>query len=136
MQSDVKAIIDGEALDALVGRDGWHAAVAELRQGGNFIVLTDLCGADYPGRPDRFEVVAHLYDPKGARRVRIRTRCCEADPTVPSIADIYPAADWYEREAFDMFGICFAGHPDLTRILCDDGVGGHPLRKDFPRGGL
>ena len=96
--------------------------------------LIDLCGADYPERKRRFDVVYHLLSYTKNARVRIKIETDEDTP-VPSVVDVFPNADWYEREAFDMFGIFFEGHPDLRRILTDYGFHGHPLRKDFPMTG-
>jgi NADH-quinone oxidoreductase subunit C len=96
-----------------------------------FEVLIDICGVDFPERDKRFEVVYHLLSPRRNQRVRVK---CEADEdtAVPSVVDVFPAANWFEREAYDMYGILFSGHPDLRRILTDYGFQGHPLRKDFP----
>jgi NADH-quinone oxidoreductase subunit C len=99
-----------------------------------FQQLIDLCGADYPQRPLRFDVVYHLLSMTKNRRVRLKIETDEDTP-VPSAVGVYPAADWFEREAFDMFGIFFAGHPDLRRLLTDYGFHGHPMRKDFPMTG-
>jgi len=96
-----------------------------------FISLIDICGVDYPGDNLRFEVVYHLLSPKQNARIRIKLRTDEETP-VPSITSIYPGAEWFEREAYDMYGILFTGHPDLRRILTDYGFDGYPLRKDFP----
>ncbi len=105
-----------------------------LRDVEGFQQLTDLCGADYPEREQRFDVVYHLLSMTRNRRVRIKVRTDE-DTAVPSIVGVFAAADWYEREAFDMYGIFFDNHPDLRRILTDYGFHGHPLRKDFPMTG-
>jgi len=96
-----------------------------------FEQLIDICGVDYPERARRFDVVYHLLSPRRNQRVRIK---CEADEDtpVPSVVELFPAANWYEREAYDMYGILFSGHPDLRRILTDYGFRGYPLRKDFP----
>ena len=96
-----------------------------------FAVLIDICGVDYPEREKRFEVVYHLLSPRLNQRVRVKLSTDEATP-IASVNDIYPAANWYEREAYDMFGIRFSGHPDLRRLLTDYGFQGYPLRKDFP----
>ncbi len=96
-----------------------------------FVCFTDLCGVDYPAREKRFEVVYHLLSPYINARVRIKVPVAEGE-SVPSCIEIFPGADWFEREAWDMYGIVFAGHPDLRRILTDYGFQGHPLRKDFP----
>ena len=94
-------------------------------------VLIDICGVDYPEREKRFEVVYHLLSPRLNQRIRVKTATDEATP-VASVVEIFPAANWFEREAYDMFGIRFSGHPDLRRLLTDYGFQGYPLRKDFP----
>lgn len=99
-----------------------------------FQQLINLSGADYPQRTKRFDVVYHLLSMTKNHRVRITVHTDEDTP-VPSICPAYPNADWYEREAFDMYGIFFSGHPDLRRILTDYGFHGYPLRKDFPMTG-
>jgi NADH-quinone oxidoreductase subunit C len=99
-----------------------------------FTTLIDICGADYPERLKRFDVVYHLLSMQLNQRIRIKVETDEETP-VPSIAGIFPCADWFEREAFDMYGILFANHPDLRRLLTDYGFQGHPLRKDFPLSG-
>ncbi len=99
-----------------------------------YICFLDLCGVDYPVREKRFEVVLHLLSPKHNRRIRVKTAVDEDTP-VPSLCEVFPAADWFEREAYDLFGILFSNHPDLRRILTDYGFSGHPLRKDFPMSG-
>jgi NADH-quinone oxidoreductase subunit C len=96
-----------------------------------FKLLVDLCGVDWPQRPLRFDVVYHLLSLKHNQRVRVKIPTDEAT-TVPSITGVYSAAGWFEREAWDMYGILFSGHPDLRRLLTDYGFEGHPLRKDFP----
>jgi NADH-quinone oxidoreductase subunit C len=99
-----------------------------------FTILIDICGVDFPNRPRRFDVVYHLLSIAKNRRIRVKIETEETAP-VPSVASVYPAANWFEREAFDMYGIFFEGHPDLRRILTDYGFHGHPLRKDFPMTG-
>jgi NADH-quinone oxidoreductase subunit C len=96
-----------------------------------FISFIDICGADYPGREKRFDVVYHLLSPQHNRRIRIKVEADEVTP-VPSIIGIFPGANWFERETYDMYGVLFSGHPDLRRILTDYGFEGHPFRKDFP----
>ncbi len=96
-----------------------------------FSVLIDLCGVDYPARGKRFDVVYHLLSMHNNTRIRVKTKVGEEE-TIPTVTSVYPAADWFEREAFDMYGIVFAGHPDLRRILTDYNFEGYPLRKDFP----
>src|ERR1700722_18846061 len=100
-----------------------------------FICFTDLCGADYPEREKRFDVVYQLLSPKKNLRIRVKVQTDEATP-VPSVVSVFPAADWCERETYDLFGVLFDGHPDLRRILTDYGFEGHPLRKDFPMTGF
>ena len=101
----------------------------------DFICFIDLCGVDYPRRVKRFDVVLHLLSPKLNHRVRVKVATDEETP-VPSLVDVFPAANWFEREAYDLYGILFTGHPDLRRILTDYGFEGHPLRKDFPMTGF
>jgi NADH-quinone oxidoreductase subunit C len=100
-----------------------------------FLNITDICGADYPEREKRFDVVYHLLSPRHVRRVRVKVEAGEQD-SVPSITGVFPGANWFEREAYDMYGIVFTGHPDLRRLLTDYGFQGHPLRKDFPLTGF
>ena len=95
----------------------------------------DLCGVDYPGRTERFEVVYHLLSPRKNQRIRVKISTDEAT-AVPSVIEVFPSANWYEREAYDMYGILFSDHPDLRRILTDYGFQGFPLRKDFPLTGF
>lgn len=100
-----------------------------------FINFIDLCGVDYPNRIERFEVVYHFLSPKQNLRIRVKISTDEKTP-VASLCDVFPGADWFEREAYDMYGILFVGHPDLRRILTDYGFEGYPLRKDFPLTGF
>jgi len=108
-----------------------------LRDDSNcqFKVLVDICGVDYPERAQRFDVVYHFLSPVQNQRVRVKVETDEVTP-VPSLTGVYPTANWYEREAWDMYGIYFSDHPDLRRILTDYGFQGHPLRKDFPLTGF
>ena len=99
-----------------------------------FQQLIDLCGVDYPDRPLRFDVVYHLLSLAKNHRVRVKVQTDE-DTAVPTIISVHPCAEWFEREAFDMFGVTFSGHPDLRRLLTDYGFQGYPLRKDFPMTG-
>ncbi len=96
-----------------------------------FACLIDVCGVDYPGRAERFEVVYHLLSPTQNERIRVKLTTDETT-AVESSVELFPAANWFEREAYDMYGILFDKHPDLRRILTDYGFVGHPLRKDFP----
>ena len=100
-----------------------------------FISIIDVCGVDYPERAQRFDVVYHLLSPQQNLRIRVRVVTDEVTP-VPSITGVFPGADWFEREAYDLYGILFSGHHDLRRILTDYGFDGHPLRKDFPLTGF
>ena len=100
----------------------------------NFSTLVDLTAVDYPERPKRFEVVYHFLSMFQNHRIRLKMAIRE-DEIVPSITEVHPSANWFEREVFDMFGILFSGHPDLRRILTDYGFRGYPLRKDFPTTG-
>jgi NADH-quinone oxidoreductase subunit C len=110
------------------------AVLTALRDELQFHQLIDLCGADYPQRPKRFDVVYHLLSMTQNRRVRVKVETDE-DTAVPSVTPVFPVADWFEREAFDMYGVFFEGHPDLRRLLTDYGFHGHPMRKDFPMTG-
>lgn len=96
-----------------------------------FVSFIDICGADYPEREKRFDVVYHLLSPYKNSRIRVKVQVDEATE-VPTAIPVFPAADWFEREVYDLYGVVFSGHPDLRRILTDYGFSGHPLRKDFP----
>ncbi|MGX5666321.1 NADH-quinone oxidoreductase subunit C [Rhizobium daejeonense] len=100
-----------------------------------FVNLIDICGVDYPEREDRFDVVYHLQSPRQNLRIRVKVATGEDKP-VPSACSVFPGADWFERETWDMYGVLFTDHPDLRRILTDYGFEGHPLRKDFPTTGF
>lgn len=109
-------------------------ALTFLRDVHQFQQLIDVTAVDYPERGRRFDVVYHLLSMTRNLRCRVKIETDE-DSAVPSVTGVYPCADWYEREAFDMYGVFFEGHPDLRRILTDYGFHGHPLRKDFPMTG-
>ncbi len=109
--------------------------LTELRDAYAFRSLVDICGVDWPERAKRFDVVYHLLSLTRNQRVRVKIQVGE-DESVASSVGIYPAANWFERETFDMYGVSFDGHPDLRRILTDYGFSGHPLRKDFPLTGF
>jgi NADH-quinone oxidoreductase subunit C len=118
------------------------ATATKLRDQHRFEQLIDLCGVDYAAYADkplegaRFAVVAHLLSVEHNWRLRVRAFCRDDEfPVMPSLVEVWPAANWFEREAFDLFGIMFEGHPDLRRILTDYGFIGHPFRKDFPLSG-
>ncbi len=100
-----------------------------------FVSIIDVTAVDWPSREKRFDVVYHLLSPSKNARIRIKVETDEATP-VPSIVDVFPGADWFERETYDLYGVLFTGHPDLRRILTDYGFQGHPLRKDFPLSGF
>ncbi|MGQ0742330.1 MAG: NADH-quinone oxidoreductase subunit C [Alphaproteobacteria bacterium] len=100
-----------------------------------FSLLVDITGVDYPNRAKRFDVVYHLLSIHLNQRIRVKVQTDE-ESAVPSCASIWPAANWFEREAYDMYGILFSDHPDMRRILTDYGFSGHPLRKDFPLTGF
>ena len=122
-----------DQLEMQVDKDRLLEVLSSLKDGElcQFRQLTDIAGVDYPNRFPRFEVVYHLLDFKQNIRLRVKTKISE-DDTIPSITGIYPSANWYEREAFDMYGINFTDHPDLRRLLTDYNFEGYPLRKDFP----
>jgi NADH-quinone oxidoreductase subunit C len=105
--------------------------LAWLQGPGDFKILVDLCGLDWPQRAKRFDVVYHLLSLTRNLRIRVKAEVGEGE-TINSCIAIYPAAGWFERETFDMYGVAFEGHPDLRRILTDYGFSGYPLRKDFP----
>jgi NADH-quinone oxidoreductase subunit C len=120
---------------ALVRREKIVEICAFLRDDPEllFDLAMDLTGVDYLGEVPRFEVVYHLYSLERKHRVRIKVRLHEEDPTIDSVASVWPGMNWYEREAYDMYGIVFRNHPNLKRILMYEGFVGHPLRKDYPK---
>lgn len=130
------AVAYGE-LNVVAEADRIEAVMKFLRDDKKcqFINIIDVCGVDYPTREKRFDVVYHLLSPKKNLRVRVKAMTDEATP-VPSICGIFPGANWFEREAYDMYGILFTGHPELRRLLTDYGFEGYPLRKDFPLTGF
>jgi NADH-quinone oxidoreductase subunit C len=103
--------------------------------GCRFVSLIDVTAVDYPGREMRFDVTYHLLSPIANTRIRLRVMAAETTQ-VPSIIGVFPGADWFERETYDLYGVIFVGHPDMRRILTDYGFDGHPLRKDFPLTGF
>jgi NADH-quinone oxidoreductase subunit C len=100
-----------------------------------FVNFTDVTAVDYPGRENRFDVIYHFLSPVLNARVRLRGEANETTQ-VPSIINVFPGADWFERETYDLYGVIFTGHPDMRRLLTDYGFDGHPLRKDFPTTGF
>ena len=127
------ATVEKGELCIIVQRPAIYRVMSFLRDDANcqFRVLVDICGVDYPERPERFEVVYHLLSVKHNQRIRVKLTADEDTP-VPSVTAIYPTAGWFEREVWDLYGVFFANHPDLRRILTDYGFDGHPQRKDFP----
>jgi NADH-quinone oxidoreductase subunit C len=148
-EQDVLAVeLRGEFGDAIEGarifagdlaleieRDRIAEVCASLREKHGFTYMVDLCGVDYPEREPRFEVVYQLHRFEDNRRIRLRVKTDEGDP-VPTVSGVWRAAGWPEREVWDMYGVSFAGHADMTRILTWEGFNGHPLRKDFPVEGI
>jgi NADH-quinone oxidoreductase subunit C len=131
----VESVLAFGELTLTVDRERIVEIMAKLKQEPyRFHQLIDVCGADYPKRAQRFDVVYHLLSLTQNIRLRVKVQTDEVLP-VPSIRSVYPNADWYEREAFDMYGMLFSNHPDLRRLLTDYGFQGHPLRKDFPMTG-
>ena len=129
--SILSVALGGGELTLTIKRDDNLAVLQHLRDIEGFSSFVDVCGVDYPERVERFDVVYHLLSMNKNIRVRVKLSTDEDTP-VASASALWPAADWFEREAFDMYGILFSGHPDLRRILTDYGFHGHPLRKDFP----
>jgi NADH-quinone oxidoreductase subunit C len=115
-------------------RDRIIEVLTALKDRFGFQQLLDVCGVDYPDRAERFDVVYHLLSLTRNARIRVKVTTDEVQP-VPSVIEVYPSACWFEREAFDMYGMLFSNHPDLRRLLTDYGFQGHPLRKDFPMTG-
>jgi NADH-quinone oxidoreductase subunit C len=141
-EAAIKAALGALALDTqvahgevgvVVDRAEVLPALTRLRDDPacRFEVLIDICGVDYPSRAQRFDVVYHLLSMSLNQRARVKVMADDVVP-VPSAIPVYPAANWFEREAYDMYGVLFSGHPDLRRLLTDYGFQGHPLRKDFP----
>ena len=144
--TELKGIIEAQLGDELIAADHAYGELSItvpatllprlllwLRDdpGTLFKELVDICGVDYPDREQRFDVVYHLLSMHHNQRLRVRVLTDEQTP-VPSVTGIFRSAGWFEREAWDMYGIMFADHPDLRRLLTDYGFEGHPLRKDFP----
>ena len=145
LQIEIARALDGALLGATVANGELSILVVRTRivevlmalRGDPAIEMTqlvDLCGVDYPDRPERFDVVYNLLSLKHNTRLRVKLQVDEGKP-VDSVVSVYPAAGWFERECWDLFGIPFSNNPDLRRILTDYGFEGHPLRKDFPLSG-
>lgn len=146
LEAEVKRALGNALIDATIARGElcvqvYRGRIVEclkiLRDDSEIAMsqLMDLCGADYPGRPERFEVVYNLLSLRRNWRMRIKVRTDEKT-SVPTVTSVYSAAGWFERECWDLYGVAFDGHPDLRRILTDYGFEGHPLRKDFPLTGF
>lgn len=138
--ADLKSVLGADLLDHVfavdedsitVKRDALGGVMVALRDRLEYQQLMEIAGVDYLDRPERFEVVYHLLSVTKNHRLRVRVSTDEATP-VPTVVNIWPVAGWLEREVFDMYGVLFAGNPDLRRILTDYGFEGHPQRKDFP----
>ena len=129
--------LDRGELTLTIAADTLPRAAEFLREDPQceFRLLMDICGVDWPKREKRFDVVYHLLSMSRNQRIRLKVMTDEQTP-VPSIAQVYPTANWFERETYDMYGVVFSDHPDLRRILTDYGFEGHPLRKDFPLTGF
>ncbi|MFO0987889.1 MAG: NADH-quinone oxidoreductase subunit C [Alphaproteobacteria bacterium] len=136
-QDLVGADVKHGELTIVVSRPAIAKVLKTLRDDADFrfTILVDVCGADWPEREQRFDVVYHLLSLSQNQRIRVKVTTNEDTP-VPSVTGVFSSAGWYEREAWDLYGILFADHPDLRRILTDYGFEGHPLRKDFPLTGF
>jgi len=138
LDEDVRSVdVTHDELTLTIHRDRVVKVLRFLRDDAlcRFTTLVDICGVDWPGRSDRFDVVYHLLSMHLNHRIRVILSTDEDTP-VDSVVELFPAANWFEREAFDMYGVLFDNHPDLRRILTDYGFHGHPLRKDFPLTGF
>ncbi len=135
-QEVVETEISGGELIVVVRREAIVKVMTFLRDDVNcqFKQLMDVCGVDYPGRENRFEIVYNLLSLTHNMRLRIKVNT-DADTPVPSVTGVFSSANWWEREVWDLFGVYFSDHPDLRRIMTDYGFKGHPLRKDFPLSG-
>ena len=133
-----RIVVDRRELTLHIAREHLLGLVKTLRDGEGlrFELLSSVSGVDYLGSANRFHAVYHLTSMTYRRRLRLEVAVSLEDPHVPSVTGVYPTADWQEREAYDMFGIVFDGHPALTRILMPDDWDGHPQRKDYPLGGI
>lgn len=142
LSEDIQARLPGVVLESTiykgqltltVGREAILETLTFLRDDPQmeFKMLVDLCGSDYPERPERFDVVYNLLSLSKNMRIRLKVMASETTP-VPSAVGVFSSANWFEREVWDMYGVYFDGHPDLRRILTDYGFDGHPQRKDFP----
>ena len=136
IQSNIALIgskIVNEQIEIIIDKENLISSIIFLKDNIDcqFKQLTDLAGVDYPSRKSRFEIVYHFLSFKFNFRIRVKI-LIEEDSSIESLTPVFPSANWFEREAFDMYGIQFTGHPDMRRILTDYGFEGYPLRKDFP----
>ena len=131
-----ETIVAHGELTVLSTPSGLHPLIGYLRDNAAcaFTTLIDITAVDWPERESRFDIVYHFLSMRQNQRIRVKAPCAETD-VIRSIIDLFPSAEWYEREVFDMYGLLFSGHPDLRRILTDYGFRGYPLRKDFPTTG-
>ena len=140
LSESIKSALGGAVVESVMARGELTIEVRaaeilrvmlHLRDQAEFKILVDICGVDWPQREKRFDVVYHLLSLTRNARIRVKAKVGEGEG-LPSVIGVYPAAGWFEREAFDMYGVAFADHPDMRRILTDYGFSGYPLRKDFP----
>ena len=129
----IESGIVNNQIEIIINKEDLISSIIFLKDNSEcqFKQLTDLAGVDYPGRKNRFEIVYHFLSFKFNFRIRVKTPI-EENSSIESLTHVFPCANWFEREAFDMYGIQFTGHPDMRRILTDYGFEGYPLRKDFP----
>ena len=140
LSESIKSALGGAVVESVMARGELTVEVkpseilrgmVHLRNEGDFKILVDLCGVDWPQREKRFDVVYHLLSLTKNVRIRVKAKVGEGE-SIASVIGVYPAAGWFERETFDMYGVAFTDHPDMRRILTDYGFSGYPLRKDFP----
>ena len=133
----LESYIKSDELTIIIDKSNLIKVISFLKEDKDFQFkqLIDICGVDYPNRLERFEIVYHLLSLNLNQRIRVKLSVKDGD-MVPSIVSIFEAANWYEREVWDLYGVIFSDHPDLRRILTDYGFEGHPLRKDFPLSGF
>ena len=133
----LETYIKSDELTIIIDKSNLIKVISFLKEdkGFQFKQLIDICGVDYPNRLERFEIVYHLLSLNLNQRIRVKLSVKDGD-MVPSIVTIFEAANWHEREVWDLYGVIFSDHPDLRRILTDYGFEGHPLRKDFPLSGF
>ena len=140
LSESIKSALGGAVVESVMARGELTVevkpseilrAMVHLRNEGDFKILVDLCGVDWPQREKRFDVVYHLLSLTKNVRIRVKAKVGEGE-SISSVIGVYPAAGWFERETFDMYGVAFTDHPDMRRILTDYGFSGYPLRKDFP----